>query len=486
MARAPIRNSLTIISVVFIIFHMAIINSCSLTNLDYSLRKLTYSDGMISEEHGFHGPNSAKLSIYKINSFSRIYIDFDEPLLLEDLDQLSMWILPVSGDGEVQIEIYLEGDEDPLLARISLSDMQSSQWNELDGFDLEYGDNESLDALKQILGGRIIEKIWITLYKREGDSDTTAFFDYIKIDEEVISFEPLEKEEIKDGPSSASAGGLITYTITYGNNMLEPVDVLVIENYDYLGTFFVSAYPPPDPGTFDTWTFPNLPPGAHGQITIKVRSIKPSAKASISGNVSGQGFSKVEGMLSTERKSTSVTNTVSIFAGEFNYSQSVSTTIKPIIGSVLQYGEHGTGKYQAEEKLKYSQTSISLDRSIRASRSPVLINLANNRSMRLTGDWSGKLRAENDYRDILWNDKYYEAKRLNLSYKASLGKSLTTLETAVSLEGLADRSALWPAGFVETYLAGDFNLTGENRWRWSNKSIAPDKGWLECCSPKEE
>src|SRR5690606_28414103 len=105
----------------------------------------------------------------------------------------------------------------------------------------------SLDALKQALGQVNIDKIWITL-TRKSDSDTIAFFDYINIGGDIISFEPLEDEDIKDGPSSASAGGLITYTITYGNNMLEPVDVVVIDNYDP-ATIFISADPPPDPGT---------------------------------------------------------------------------------------------------------------------------------------------------------------------------------------------------------------------------------------------
>jgi len=471
---------LFIILIIFIALRMAIIDSFSLTNLDYKLSDLKYSDGIISEERSFHGPNSAKLTVHEIKKFSRIYIDFDDPLNLEDLNQLSMWILPLSTDGVVRIEIYLQGYEDPLLAEMSLSEMQSSQWNELDGFDLEFEGGESLDALKQTLGDISIEKIWITLYKNEGDSDTIAFFDYINIGGEIISFEPLEEEEIKDGPSSASAGGLITYTITYGNNMLEPVDVVVIDDYDP-ATIFISAYPPPDPGTHDTWTFHNLAPGAHGQITVKVRSIKPTAKASISGTVSGQGFCRVEGMLSNERSSRSVTNTVSIFAGEFNFSQSVSTRIRPIVGSVLQYGEHGTGKYQAEEKMKYSQSNINVDRRINAIRSPAKISLGSNRSMNLNGGWSGNLQAENDYRDILWSDRYQEGRRLNLSYKASLGKSLTTLETSVWIEGLADRKVLWPAGFMESRLSGDFNLTGKYRWRWSNKTIAPDKGWLECC-----
>ena len=464
---------------------MSIIDSFSLTNLDYKLSDLKYSDGIISEERSFHGPNSAKLTVHEIKKFSRIYIDFDDPLNLDDLNQLSMWILPISSDGEVRIEIYLQGYEDPLLAEISLTEMQLSQWNELDGFDLEFEGDVSLDALKQTLGDISIEKIWITLYKNEGDGDTIAFFDYINIGGEIISFEPLEEEDIKDGPSSASAGGLITYTITYGNNMLEPVDVVVIDNYDP-ATIFISAYPPPDPGTHDTWTFHNLAPGAHGQIIIKVRSTKPTAKASFSGTVFGQGFCRVEGMLSTERDSRSVSNTVSIFAGEFNFSQSVSTRIRPIVGSVLKYGEHGTGKYRAEEKMKYSQSNINVDRRIQAIQSPARISLASNRSMNLNGGWSGNLRAENDYRDILWSDRYQEGRRLNLSYKASLGKSLTTLETSVRIEGLADRKVLWPAGFMESRLAGDFNLTGKYRWRWSNKTVAPDKGWLECCPLEQE
>ena len=121
------------------------------------------------------------------------------------------------------------------------------------------------------LDGKRIVKIYITIYKDSKVSDTSAFIDYIKIGDEIISFEPLEEEDVKDGPSSATPGGLMTYTITYGNNELEPADLIVKEDYDPR-TVFIESYPPPDPGTTNTWTFPNLPPGAHGQITIKMRS----------------------------------------------------------------------------------------------------------------------------------------------------------------------------------------------------------------------
>ena len=71
-------------------------------------------------------------------------------------------------------------------------------------------------------------------------------------------------------------------------------------------------------------------------------------------------------MLSTEFESYLVTNNVLILAGEFNLSASVTTRIRPIIGSTLAFGEHGTGDYQAEEKLTYNSVSISAERNILA------------------------------------------------------------------------------------------------------------------------
>ncbi|MCX6673394.1 MAG: hypothetical protein NTY37_06415 [Methanothrix sp.] len=453
-------------------------SSFCLTDLDYSLRKLKYSEGSLSAEQSFHGTNSAKLSVHDKDRFARIYIDLDDPLPLQDLDQLSMWIRPQSGSGSLQIEIYLDGNEKILSLKKNWAEMEMSysQWNELDGFDLEYYGYGSLDDIKDKLKGKRIVKIYITIY-----DETVAFIDYIKIGDEIISFEPLEKEDVKDGPASATPGGLITYTITYGNNEFQTVDLIVKEDYDSR-TVFIESYPPPDFGTTNIWTFPHLPPGAHGQITIKMRTIKPAAKASIDGHVSGKGFASTEGMLSTEFESYPVTNNVHILAGEFNFSASTNTRIRPIIGSVLQYGEHGSGDYLAEEQLTYSSASIFAERNILASSSPAFVNFSQNRiPLPMRGEWSAKVRAENDYRDILWSDRYYGALSLNLSYRAQLGKTLSYLETTGHVLGLADRTANWPGGFTDTHLAGNFTLQGKARWRWANKTVSPDKGWLECC-----
>ena len=63
-------NALTIL----IIFQLIIIDSYSLTNLDYHFYTGTNSEGKISSDQGFHGMDSAMLSIYKDKSTSKIYI----------------------------------------------------------------------------------------------------------------------------------------------------------------------------------------------------------------------------------------------------------------------------------------------------------------------------------------------------------------------------------------------------------------------------
>ncbi len=500
----PYNRSLNFIIIVIIFSQIGLFSSTCLTDLDYHLSNLKNADASVSARQSFHGGSSAELSINSEGNYARIYIYLDPPLPLEDLDQFSMWIYPQSGDGTVQVELYFDGDGDDSYDSKNLQDarilsqkkscsvvgMSNHTWNELDGFDLEYEKYkdeeflpESLDDCKDRLVGKNIVKIYITIYKDPKVSDTSAFIDYIKIGDEIISFEPLEKEDVKDGPSSATPGGLMTYTITYGNNQLEPADLIVKEDYDPR-TVFIESYPPPDPGTTNTWTFSNLPPGAHGQIVIKMRSIKPTARASIDGQVSGKGLMSTEGKLSTEFDSYPVTNNVHILAGEFNFSASATTRIRPIIGSVLQYGEHGAGDYQAEEQLAYNSVSINIERNILAHSSPGFLNLSQNCiPLPLRGGWSANLRAENDYRDIRWSDRYYEAKNLNLSYRAQLGKTLSYLETDAQVLGLADRTAYWPGGFTDTHLVGNFTLAGKARWKWANKTVGPEKEWLECSCP---
>jgi len=492
---------LSCIIAILILMQLCYFPAAGLTDLDWRLGSSKYSQGSVSDEAAFHGSNCADLSVDNKGTTVRARIYLDEPMAIEDIDRMSMWVNPGTGNGKVQIEFYMDGDEsgayeskDPQDARIrsisrSWSDLGFShgQWNELDGFDLEfekYGNKNfphgGLEDFKEWLKGHEVLHIYITLYKDSKAPVTSAFIDYIRIGDEIISFEPLEEEDVKYGPKSAAAGGKITYTITYGNNDFQPVDIVVRENYDPK-TVFIESQPAPDPGSNNRWTIPAVAPGKHGQIKIVMKTVKPAAKADIEGTVSGIGLSSTRGMLSTEFERYIITNSVQILAGNRSYSASLDTAIKPIVGSTLAYGEHGSGTYRAEEELDYRSSSISADRSVSASQSPCTLNLSH-RSIALDESWSADVRAENDYRDLGWMDRYHEASWINLSYKTKLGKSLSYLETSAQVNGTADRMAAWQGGFIDQRLIGNFSMDGKAEWRFASKrkSLTMDENALDC------
>ena len=476
---------------VLILLQISSSPAAGLTDLDWRMSSSKYARAQVNNETAFHGANCADLSVDKKGTTVRARIYMDEPMPLEKIDALSLWVNPGSGDGKVEIEFYLDGDmsgryesKDPQDARIrsikrSWSELGFSpgQWSELDGFTLEYekyGDKKfprgSLNDFKGWLEGQRVVRIYITLYKDSKVPVTSALIDYIRVGDQITSFEPLEEEKVKGGPKSAAAGSKITYTITYGNNEFQPVNLVVYENYDPK-TVFIESNPAPDPGTNNRWTIPSLAPGEHGQIKVVVKTRKPAAKADISGVVLGVGYTSTHGMLSTDYESYIITNKVRILAGNTSFSASVNTAIKPVIGSTLDYGEHGSGSYRAEEDLKLRSSSISAGRSLTAIQAPCTLLLPR-RSISLEESWSAAVRAQNNYRELGWRDRYHEAGSINLSYRTSLGKTISYLQTSAQFNGTADRRAVWAGGFIDQRLAGNYSLEGEARWRYSSKRIS--------------
>jgi hypothetical protein len=479
-----------------------------LTDLDYNLGKSKYGSSSISDDESFHGSSSALLSVDEDGSYIRISVYLDEPLPLDDLDRLSMWIAPELGDGAAQIDLFLDGDGDgsydshsALDARLrslreswSEMGMISQEWNELDGFDLayeEYGEDsgsQSLDVYSERLGKLSVVRLYITLYKDENVPKTSAYFDYIKVGDQILSFEPLEREEIKDGTKSVSPGGTVTYVITYGNNLLEPVDLVVSESYDPR-TAFIQASPPPDPGTNNVWTIHNLPPGKHGQIVVKVRASKPTCKADLRGEVSGAGYTSVSGMLSTDFEGYQISNTVTLSSDKFNLTSTATTAVRSIEGSIINYNDHGSGFYSSRDQLVYSPTRISAFRDVNAVGSITSVNISatniSDRSVLFRGDLRARSLCENKMRDLLWKESY-SGDVLNISRRAQLSKTNSFFETSAGFSGTADCHFKWNEGISSSQLAGNlsFNRRATVKY-YSRRSSQADDG-LGCCQEAEE
>ncbi len=492
--------SFLLLAILMTSFIYSSLTGLALTDLDYRLGHSKYADASISGDDSFHGSSSAELSVESKGDYIRVSVYMDEPMPLEDLDLLSMWVKPQSGDGKIQLDLYLDGDGDNSYnshnskdARVrslreswSEAGISLSQWSELDGFDLtfeKYQDKTfgsgGLEDFKSKLKGERLVRLYILLYKNGTVPTTSAFIDYIKIGDQIISFEPLEQEAIKKATKSISPGGQITYTITYGNNQLTPVDLVVKEQYDPR-TSFIEANPSPDAGSKDVWTFRQLPPGAHGQIVIKVATIRPSCRAKIESEVSGMGYTSVNGLLSTDFGGSLITNRVTISASEFNITASAYTTVRPIEGSIVAYDEHGSGFYKSKEQLAYSPSSISISRQINGSTALATVNLSRS-SIAIPGGWFASLRGENKIRDILWSDKYYHASLLNLSYRIQLSKAQSLLETSSRFIGMVDRTSQWTDIITDQRLAGDFTFKSKAAGKWSGMQISQQEAGLDCC-----
>ena len=78
------ERSLIFLLILIIFSQIWAFNACGLTNLDYHLSKSKYAEASISDQMGFHGPNSASLSVVNKGTYSRVSIYLDDPMPLED------------------------------------------------------------------------------------------------------------------------------------------------------------------------------------------------------------------------------------------------------------------------------------------------------------------------------------------------------------------------------------------------------------------
>ncbi len=483
-----------------LLLSLIVVGSC-MTDLDYRLSKTKDSDSAITSEESFHGDVSARLSVKNAGNYARIMIYMDEPIPIEELDSLSMQVDPISGDGDAQIEIFLDGDGDDsynsgdsndvrlrtIKKSWSETGIQPGEWSELDGTDLsyeKYGDDsfgtKSFEDCRKALSGKTAVRMYITVYKDSAVNTTTAYIDYLKIGDQIISFEPLERELAKSAPKSASPGSEMTYTITYGNNFLEPLNLQIRENYDPR-TLFVSADPVPDEGTNNIWTIRDLPPGEHGQIRVLVRTGKISCKADIKGTVSGIGYASSNGRLSTDLIGFTVTNSVDIVSSKFNITASASTLIRSIEGSTIAFREHGSGYYSSEEQLSYSATRVYAFRDINASRSyyetntsPSLLSGLFNRS------WYASVLCEDKAKDMMMSEAYAEGMYLDLDSQAYLSKKSSYFDATSSFSGFSKHTLRLENNVYVERFVGNFTTTNNARAKSDTTSESSDDDeWLK-------
>ncbi|MGB3944090.1 MAG: hypothetical protein WBK88_04790 [Methanothrix sp.] len=323
-------------------------------------------------------------------------------------------------------------------------DLSGSDWTELDAFDqrFEFQDRNGVEigdlaGCQGYFGPAGVVRIWITLYGI-GDVGGSCLIDYIRLGSYTLSFEPLEDQVTKKGtPKRISQGGKITYTITYGNDLLEPItNLVIVEEFDPRMAL-LSAYPPPDPGTKNVWTIGTLLPGEYRQIVLVMKMAKQNFVADLEGQVSGNGFVSVRRRFTTDRSTQLIVNQVRIICDQFERRGLVETPVRPIVGTTLSFEEHGSGIYESEELSSYRSSRMRMERSFDAVRAPAALNLPFGRTLGYNSSWHAAHVCIDDKRGNIIREIYLYAEKLNLTGRAEVRSTRLKLASESNFTGMA-------------------------------------------------
>ncbi|NYT02292.1 MAG: DUF11 domain-containing protein [Methanosarcinales archaeon] len=491
----------TVIAAILIALWIAI--GDGLTNLDYSLSTTKTGSAAIAGDTGYHGPSSVRLALYEGGRSKSITIDFEESMSLHSLDQFAFMMKPESGSATLELEIRLDGDGDGssdsknpadavLKSQVySWTPATQQSWREADAFDLQF-EGTSQDPSKKFkaldypgcqekLRGLEVVKIYLRL-KKVGSENCSGYIDYLRLGEEVVSFEPLEDEEVKRSKQrSISPGSSITYVITYGNNLNENVTNLVIQEMYDARTVYVESYPPPDPGTNNRWTIGRLGPGEHGQIVIKVQTHRLKCNAEMDGRVQGVGYSSVRRKMTSEQPGYQVTNRVVISCASFNMSDSATTIVKPWAGFSTTFNEHGSGSYNSQEEISMSSTTLGMERKFAAVQFATAVNLSGGGAVLFNSSWGADQSCTNERRETLFWEQYRYADKLNLSGSAGLRSSRPFLDSAADFQGTAEMGRLYRDRMLLQRFVGNFSMESNSRAEETSKKARTVLDYIMCC-----
>ena len=445
---------ISIFGLVFLLYSAVMVGEGS-----YGLEYIIGGKGLPFGDDGFHGAHSVRLDYDQKIRYVRI--DFVDPIPLNELEDICINIKPLTEIGFIYVELWLDGDGDAKYSSSSNSDLKLytsrfnieslglvvNEWMDLNALDLEYGTSRARPPKFSLeeWGAENYNLNLIRLYVRFETSSKTFpsqgavwLFDYFRINDMVASFEPNEGPYEKEGkPSRISQNGKITYTITYGNDLMVPLtNVVIVEEYDPRMAL-ISADPPPDPGTKNVWTIGTLLPGEYGRIVLVMKMKKQNFVADLDGRVSGNGFVSMRRRFATGRSPHLIINQVRISCDQFERTGRVETPVRPIVGTVLSFTEHGAGSYESEEVLSYRTTRMKMNREFDAVQAPTVLNLSMGRTLGYNSSWHASHTCMDEKRGSIIREQYLYADRLNCTGAAQVRSTRLILDSESNFSGMA-------------------------------------------------
>jgi uncharacterized repeat protein (TIGR01451 family) len=249
--------------------------------------------------------------------------------------------------------------------------------------------------------------------------------------------------------SAIGRGGIVNYTITYGNmnTTYTASNVAIVDILPKVD--FLAASPEPDSivGNNLTWRLNALGPDSPGII----RSISVSVRIPTAANISfdessyvyGDGFVNVRKSLSTPKATIVNTAIISGILKKPNaqVNDSASASAKVNIygeqGEDLESQEHGSGHYSEGELSILNTTlhSIGLYNKISAKRKPSSFHLLGNRTINFNSPWSDLTTVKNHNVNDSVSENYQYMDSMNKESSFHMDSSQTIYSSRSNFSG---------------------------------------------------
>jgi uncharacterized repeat protein (TIGR01451 family) len=317
-------------------------------------------------------------------------------------------------------------------------------------------------------------KIWQDQFDRGTDSPSIG----VLIGSPQLSLSKSASSE------TIAPGGIVTYTLTYGNMGGNGVDLIKIgeaeidkkngnpmfdsikefihDGKDFEGNWtrdltlvedyppgmtFISSSLPPDEGTNNRWTITDLSKGENGTINVTLRAppaeAQPNIKFGLEESSSGVGFMRSSSRMTTEthHQPYILRNTANIsFLGIYpeNATSSVAVVYDDDHGTEIQQRESGSGSYSSEETLTYDRDKKSIHQrgSLSTSYSPTHFSLPGERGISYSSMWESSIETVNGMTREKVEESYLYTSRIDREGYVTLNKDGTQLGSETNFEGM--------------------------------------------------
>ena len=257
-------------------------------------------------------------------------------------------------------------------------------------------------------------------------------------------------------------GEEINYVIKVCNRGGRPATNVTVRDVFDTTVEHISATPAP--AADGIWRFASLAPGECVEIDLTVRVPQTDVKYESHQTIRGLGFVRKYQDYTTNRAPSLITNRVYVTSDQMQLSAAAGVSVLAEEGTDLSLREHGSGKYENQEDLRFltANKSIKLDRSLRTSYSPATILLPGNRACSISSLWHEDTRAKNGITNTTFRESYRYSTGLDDVSHFDLDKNESKMDIKSSFQGLAhmgtQKKSLNPAmrsgdiSFMEDYL----------------------------------